>query len=448
MPGVRLGQAVLTHEIKRQTHLELSMPFAKVEMDHVNSSLAKAEAVDSERGRIVIYDLHAEDLKTAKGKFSSRLTLNARFVQGAARVFDEQSMTHAYSFRQAVPKMRRRVLEAQLGAYAATYFPGTFGTGEASFSTWVSDLDRTVDKVLNNGPDNFGNTLMSLEVTAPARLVGAWAAAPESAKAEEYFAMSKTVQTQLRRLIPLSYFQDLTKLNHRVPSAALLVYSSLPPASGIDVENGRIVRFDGTSDVYPDIDTSGNLEALARHSLTVAMLTSRLAMVHDVLTHTDGMAGVAKDYDPGKAGQIINSALTTDNGLADLQALLIVERGVIRKAHAAGPKIAAFLTARKPADALKHLAEFGADVTDAFNSSIGGLFNGRELRQFGTLVVLEAARAFDPSLPSLAPSAILQLTVVKDAPSFALGSFVEGEEIPADDIVNAQKFVSLAPVSS
>ena len=145
--------------------------------------------------------------------------------------------------------------------------------------------------------------------------------------------------------------------------------------------------------------------------------------------------------------RIINDALTTANGLADLQALLVVERGVIRKAHSAGPKIAAFLTARKPADALKNLAEFGADVTDAFNSSIGGLFNGRELRQFGTLVFLEAARAFDPSLPLLPPSAILQLTVVKDTPSFPLGSFVEGAEIPVGDVVNVQKFVSLAPAA-
>ena len=119
-----------------------------------------------------------------------------------------------------------------------------------------------------------------------------------------------------------------------------------------------------------------------------------------------------------------------------------------RTGRTAGPKIAAFLAAKKPAEALKHLSAFGADVTDAFNSSIGGLFNGRELRQFGTLVFLEAARAFDPGLPSLRPSAILQLTVVKDAPSFPLGSFVDGADIPAADIVNAQKFVSLAPVTA
>ena len=64
------------------------------------------------------------------------------------------------------------------------------------------------------------------------------------------------------------------------------------------------------------------------------------------------------------------------------------------------------------------------------------------------LVFLEAARAFDPGLPSLRPSAILQLTVVKDAPSLPLGSFVDGADIPAADIVNAQKFVSLAPVTA
>ena len=447
MPGVLLRQAVLTHQIKRQTHIELSMPFAKAEMDHVNTSLAQADAIDSERGRIVVYDLHAEDLKTAKGKFSSRLTVHGRFVQGAARVFDEQSMSHSYTFKQAVPKMRRKVLEAQLGTYADTYFPGIFGTGEASFSTWASDLDRTVDRVLSNGPDNFGNTLMSLEVTAPARLVGAWALAPASARAPEYSVLSKIIQAQLRRLIPLSYFQDVSKLKDRVPSAALLVYSSLPPATGITVKSGQIVRFDDTRDVYPDIDTSGNLDALARSGLTLAALTGRLTRIHDVLEQSDGMDDEARHYDPAREGavsRIVTDALTTANGLADLQALLVVERRVIRKAHAAGPKIAAFLGAKKPDDALKHLAEFGADVTDAFNSSIGGLFNGRELRQFGTLVFLEAARAFDPGLPSLRPSAILQLTVVKDAPSFPLGSFVEGAEIPAADVVNVQKFVSLA----
>src|SRR5262249_10144859 len=72
--GVSLKTAALTHAIKRQTHLEVTLPFKKVLLDEINTSLAKLDAVQSESGRLVIYDLHADDLKTAKGKFSSRFT--------------------------------------------------------------------------------------------------------------------------------------------------------------------------------------------------------------------------------------------------------------------------------------------------------------------------------------------------------------------------------------
>ena len=92
--------------------------------------------------------------------------------------------------------------------------------------------------MLNNGPDDFGNTLLSLEVSAPAALVGAWALAPASPKADEYRAMSKSIQDQLRKLIPLQYFQDLKKFEGPHPSAALLVYASLPRTTGIVVEGG------------------------------------------------------------------------------------------------------------------------------------------------------------------------------------------------------------------
>ena len=57
---------------------------------------------------------------------------------------------------------------------------------------------------------------------------------------------------------------------------------------------------------------------------------------------------------------------------------------------------------------------------------------------------LEAARAFDPSLGSAPSSAILELTVLKNQPSFEMGTFVDGAEIPAGDIVDIQKFVALA----
>ena len=442
--GVVLKQAAMTHGIKRQTHLELTMPFLHTEIDHINNSLAKTESIDAESGRILIYDLVADDLITAKGKFSSRLAVHAHFAQKTGvRVFDESTMTHSYTFKQAVPKMRRRALESQLGTYVDSYFPRTFGTGDASLTTWVSDLDRTLDAVLNNGPDNFGNTLLQLELSAPSALVGAWALAPAAEKADAYFAMSKAIQAQLRTLIPLCHFHDLTHYKDPVPSHALLVYAAMPQATGVEVANGRIVQFDDKRDVYWDIETAGNIEAMAQHSLTRVALSAALIAIHDTLVHAEGMEGVASDYHPSRITRVIQNALTSDVGAADLRSLLRNERMVIREAHQAGLRIAGFLQAGNTAEARKQLAEYGAKVTDAFNSKIGGLFSGKELRPLGTLVFLEAARVFDNTLKTQLPSAILELTVLKEKPSFDMDSFVGGAEVPVGDVVRAEKLVAL-----
>ena len=290
--GVALHEAVLTHEIKRQTHLELTLPFFHAEIDHVNKSLARAESVDADRGRILIYDLSADDLVTAKNKFSSRFAVQGRFARGTGvRVFDEESMTHSYVFRQAVPKMRRKALEAQMKTYVGTYFPNAFIGGEASVDTWISDLDRTIDDVLSNGPDNFGNTLMSLELSAPSRLVGAWTKAPLAKKAEEYYRMSVAIQAQLKRLIPLCHFQDVRKYTDRIPSAVLLTYAAIEPATNIIVDRGHVVQFQDKRDVYWDFDGAGILEAMVRDGHTLARLRARLVAIHDTLRQADGMAG-------------------------------------------------------------------------------------------------------------------------------------------------------------
>ena len=441
--GVSLRKGVLTHEVKRQSHLDVSMPFLHVELDHINTSLAKLESVQSDTGRIVIYDLHAEDLKTAKGRFASRFTIHGRFVpQRSARVFDDVSMTQAYSFRQALPMVRTAALTAQLGGYVETYFPTTFGGGRSSFADWIADLDRTIDGILQNGPNDFGNTLLRLDVSVPAACVGAWALAPDSADADAYRAMSVRIQEQLRKLIPLQYFQDLERFNDRVPSAALLVYASLPATTGIVVQSGRIVQFDDRRDVYPDIDTSGNIEVLVHNSRTLAALVTRLASLHAALLQSPETAGIAGEYQAAHASTILSNALTP-NGRADLDNLLRVERGVIREAHAAGLSIAKALKTAKPADALAHLAEYGAKVTNAFNSKIGSLFKGDELRPLGSLVFMEAGAALDATLRAVRPSALLELTILKEQPVFDLRSFVSGEDPPAAEIVNVQKFVSL-----
>ena len=78
------------------------------------------------------------------------------------------------------------------------------------------------------------------------------------------------------------------------------------------------------------------------------------------------------------------------------------------------------------------------------NSKIGSLFGGNELRPLGTMVFVEAGAAFDTALATARPSALLELSILKDVPAFDLRSFVDGTDPPAADVVNVQKFVSLA----
>jgi hypothetical protein len=63
-----------------------------------------------------------------------------------------------------------------------------------------------------------------------------------------------------------------------------------------------------------------------------------------------------------------------------------------------------------PEAALASLAEFGAKITETFNSQLSDLFGGPVLRALGSMIFLEAARAFD-SLEDLDPVARLDVTI-------------------------------------
>jgi len=64
--------------------------------------------------------------------------------------------------------MGRADLQFQLKPYVDAYLSGVFDSnGASSFVTWIGDMDRAVDQLEHNGTDNFGNTLVSLEVSLP-----------------------------------------------------------------------------------------------------------------------------------------------------------------------------------------------------------------------------------------------------------------------------------------
>jgi len=90
---------------------------------------------------------------------------------------------------------------------------------------------------------------------------------------------------------------------------------------------------------------------------------------------------------------------------------------------------------RRPSGQPKYLAEFGQSVTQAFNKNIRSVYGGAALRPLGTMAFIEAAACFLPAARAVAPSALFQLTVVKQASAFKLETFLDGKAPMKSDIV-------------
>ena len=75
MPGVTLNMATLSHQIERTTHVEINLPWSSSAVDHINSSLARVDAVDEDEGRVLVYELAGNDLVTERNKRQSRLAI-------------------------------------------------------------------------------------------------------------------------------------------------------------------------------------------------------------------------------------------------------------------------------------------------------------------------------------------------------------------------------------
>ncbi|MCW5980252.1 MAG: hypothetical protein KIT09_19365 [Bryobacteraceae bacterium] len=434
---VSLRAGVLTHGVRRHTHVDVSLPFYKGSAAHINEALAKATAVDEHGGRVIVYELRAEDavhssavLPWKKIERDSRLTVGAflpvEAAGGRLRVHSTGGLTYAYSYDQARRHMKRAELQYQLKPLVEQYLADCFPPGAAPFDTWISDLDRTIDAIEDNGSDNFGNTLVSLDLTLPGRVPAAWLRAPASKNDPAYAAMSENIQASLKRLLAPFYFQDPGRYAAAQPPAcALLVYAAMPPIvekslhwDYLDDRKRRAAIFSKAA--------STNL-AVAIHQ--VSNLLASLGRPRD-----------AAFYAPGELGKIQKSG---DGPL--LIGLLRMEAEIVGAAARAGRRMAEFraASAKNPQQAIEALEEFGAALTKAFNAKVSSIYGGGALRPLGTMIFLEAARAFDADLAPVRPAAMLQLTVLKESAAFPPPGF-PGEANPLEsDIVVEQRLTSL-----
>jgi hypothetical protein len=453
--GVTLREAHLTHQIERNSHVTISTPFFGKETEHSNKSFADFTPVEEDGKLLMTYSLAAKDVVEVKNRLVSQLAVGGSWKVGKNNKVNEHSpssLSYAYSFRQTKSNMGRADLQYQLQPYVDQYFKSSFsspnnGLTSGSFDLWLSTLDDKVEQSLHNGPDNFGDTLLSLELSVPAAVTASWLDAPDVEKDDEglYMNMSLRLQEAIKTLVPYLYFQDPKRFTEIASAAGILVYAALPPSTRI---TGIFpdIHMDTRTGVYWDYLNPAYYQFMLNHA--GPRLAGILEGIQARLAKTPEHKDEAKNYAPNRAQVFLTLAGTDPKSIANLKALLNFESTVINGILKAGLAIAKFKkeSPDEPAKAIEALANFGARVTEIFNGSISKLHGGDKSRPIATLLFVEAAKALNPTLQHADPIALLELIVLKANAPFKskLASYIAGELPSKDETLIEQRLVSLA----
>ncbi|HMF78259.1 MAG TPA: hypothetical protein VK604_21555, partial [Bryobacteraceae bacterium] len=328
------------------------------------------------------------------------------------------------------------------------------GPGKASFAEWIADLDKHADQVENNGTFNLGNTTLKLDLAAPGKCVAAWFNAPSrKATRVPYQVMSRNIQRALRKFIPLCYFDEAHKYIEQPIAAQILVYSSLPVSTGIKLKDRKLTINADVKTLFWEYDDPRDADLNERHAMIFSQLTKdalRVAMRQacTILERSPDLSGFASDYaDTDARIEKLRSLSYHDNDPNMLiLKLLRTESTTIDQAVKAGQALADFRdeSVNDPEAALEALAEFGANVTAAFNSQLSDLVGGPMLRALGSAIFVEAAKAFDESIADIEPVARLDVTILRSsAPGSWREDFLDGKSFDPTVIAVEQPIVNL-----
>jgi hypothetical protein len=260
---------------------------------------------------------------------------------------------------------------------------------------------------------------------------------------QDSLAISRALQKKLRQLLPLSYLQDINRLRSNPSVAALLVWAALPVSTSIDLRDGT-ATLNTDNDVFWDFSDSNLRHAMAMSPSTETNLIPALQNAQTRLREA-GDDHDASFFIPQQAATFQRMTL---DGMGDtlLNSLLFTEAEIIRGATAALMDVNGMLdaVATTPTKAIGRFADFGADLTDAFNNKLSSVYGNDALRTLSSMVLVEATRAIDPGLGSQAPKAMLNIITLQNDHQFQLGDFVAGVMPQRDQVAIAQTLVNFS----
>jgi hypothetical protein len=430
-PQVKLAAGKISHGVKRQTHVDVSLPFLDSSQSHLNDSLASVEAVPNSGG--LLFKLKSSDTVTASNQRKSTLSLVTGLSQSnpdAAGVrLHQDSLDMNYTMLFAKRNMKLKHVRAQIGPAAKTYFK----TKLPNVPAFLDFLDRHSEEVLPNGPNVLGNGLISLQVSlshAAASNAGhAWLNLPKDRAADVYVDLSNAIQLSLKRNIHDCVFSSPEAYSNAISSAqTVIAYCAIIP---------RAQKATGKSDFpYWDFVDRKERRIMLDKPQTLKRMKDLLARAGEVLAGDSD----AQFFRPEDAASILSSISADDSVL---NSLFFSEAEVIKHAFEGGLQIAAMQN-DIPSDAVKALEKFGARLTEAFNSNITSLL-GPGLQALGTRVFLDASRSLDPARAAVIEetNAMLNLEFLKSDARFDADKLLADGKVNVADLAFADRVVEL-----
>ena len=430
--GVSLRTAQLTHDINRQFHSELNMPFLDIKSGAVSDSMAKL-TIQQEGGRVLVYQLDAtgtESQMKATSARDSTLAISAAIkVDPASKVrkFSDDRFLLSYKLQRAVLDMRTSQLQQELAPLVDDLLGDAFeGAGVPSFNEWIIDLDKVTDSDPQAGTGDVGDTGYSIEIAYPGELLKAWLDAPGNKNDPIYFEMSRRLQDKVKQLLFFYYFHDPNEYATPGTAAAPLVWSCIPALTN-----------SGTFWNWPSVDVRNSV---VNSIATTQALTLKMSHIQAMLQGIPKLKNIADIYRPvpNKVQEMKNFALNSPL----LTGLLRFESGMIDGAINAGVQMAKFQqeSSNDPAAALKQLSSFGSTITRLFGSNFGEkLFFGNARGAAASMLMAEAAQAIHAdSRPAIA---MLTLIVAKSSARADVASLLNGT-LTGDKILTQQHIVN------
>ena len=427
-PQVTLAAAKISHGTRRQTQIDVTLPFMSSSDTTVNDSLASVEAV----GGGLLFKLQASDIVASnqrKSTLSLAMALSKASPKAAGIRVHQDSLELNYTLLYAKKNMQIKHVRTQVGPAVKTFFNDKI----PDINKFLTFIDQHTEETIPNGPNLLGNGLISLQVSLSALAAlsagQAWLGLPTARNADVYTAMSRAIQISLKKCVHDSFFSEPEDYVSADAPLFLAYCAIVPRAPAAQGPKGQpfwdFASHDERRNMLVNPETVKNMQAL-------------FAQAQDILKGSSD----AQFFKPENAFRTLDQLNPDDSRLREL---LAAEAEMIGSAFEGGLKIAASLS-ETPTEAVAALADFGSKLTEAFNEDITTLL-GSGLQSLGTRIFLDASRSLNTELASqiTEANAMLSVEFLKPDSKFDENALLAAGSVNSDDLAFADRVVEITP---